>query len=159
MFRRCRILVLVVRVFLAGTIGANAGAPKLANPGRGFHRLHGHCRHICSPARTPLGAALRLPRHSRYRMGLSGAARQHSRHQFERHVHRIRRSPLGRRRFYRQSTVRPHRQGRLFRETRRTGPGHGRFRRFPRATTGTLSPAHFEAFRDATLGLTVYSTA
>jgi hypothetical protein len=157
--RRCRSLVLRLRVSLFGTVGAKARAPKLGNPGRGLHQLHGHSRHICSSARTPLGAALRLPCRPGYRMGLGDASGMYSRRQFERHVYRIHRPAVGRRWFYRQPFARPSCQGCLFGEARRTRSWHGCFRFFPRAAARDLSPAHFPAFPNGTLGLTVYSSA
>lgn len=156
---RCRSLVLAVRVFLKGRIGAKARAPKLGNPGRGLRQLHGHRRYIFSPARTPMGASLRLPRQPRYRMGLSNASRLHPRRQFKWHVHRVRRSALDRRWLHSKPDAGPSCQSCLFCKTRRTRPRHGRFGFFPRTTAGNLSPAHYPAFPNATLELTVYSSA
>lgn len=156
---RCRILVPAVRVFFPYTSGDHSRAPRLGIPGRGLHQLHGHRRSNFSPARTPLGAAIRFSCQPRHRMGLRGTSRHHARHQHQRHVHRVGGPALGWRWLYRKPSVGPSCQNHVFREARRTGSRHGRFRIFSRGTAGNLQATHIQACEDATLNLTVYSPA
>src|ERR1051325_11073705 len=130
----------------------------LGNPAKRFHQVDGHRRHIRSQAGTSLGASLRLPREPGYRVGLRSPSRQHPRYQLQWYVHRIRRSSLGRRWLYCQSSVGDGGRGRLLRETRRTRPRHGSLP-FVSGPPGYLSAAHFQAFPDAAFSLTVYSSA
>ncbi len=157
--RRRRIHVLAKSVFLHRKSGAKARAPRLGNPGRGLHQLHGHRRSIFSPTRTPVGAALRLPRQPRHRMGLGSPKGQHPRRQLQRNVHRVRRPALGWRGIYRQSPVGSPRQTQLLCEASRTRTRDGRFHLLFRRATENVPAAHLQALADAALSLTVYSSA
>ena len=118
--------VRVLGVSLHHRGGGLAWAPRHVIPGRGSHPNHGHWGPASPAPGTPLGAALFVPSRPRNRMGLSGSAWKHARHQRQRNVYRGARYAVGRRRFYRAAESLPNCQARLSREARRTRPRYGR---------------------------------
>jgi hypothetical protein len=121
--------------------GDFARAPWHVIPGRGLHQTHGQCESSRPTTRTPLGAALFVPCRPRDRMGLSGPAWKHARHQRQRNVYRGCRSALGGCGFQRAPDARASCETRLFCETDRAGQRHGRVRsrirdRKPEALSG-----------------------
>ncbi len=123
-------------------------APWYVIPGRGLHPIHGQWGSSRPAPRTPLGAALLVPRRPRDRMGLRGPSGKHARHQRQRNVYRSRRSALGGCRLHRANDPRSSRKTRLFRETDRTGVRHGRVRgRFRVRKPKTFSGSSFRTLR------------
>jgi hypothetical protein len=154
-----RMDVLAVGVFLLCKSGVNARAPRLQKPDTEFRQPHGHRRSINPPDRTPLGAALRLSSQPGDRVGLGVIARQHSRRQLQRHVHRIGRSAVGRGWLHGKPSIGHASKGRLLCETGRTGTWNGRFGLGSRRAAGNLPAVDLPAFSDAYLKLTLYSLA
>jgi len=135
-----RMGVLVTGVCLRRSSGEITVAPHLGILGRGVHQVDGQWGSIVPAFRTPLGAALFVSRQPRDRVGFRSFARQHSRHQLERNVHRIARSVVDWSRFYGAFGAGPAGESGLFGETHRAWPGHGRFRdRFRKPARATLS--------------------
>src|SRR5215469_13512333 len=81
-------LVSVFVVSLNRSSGVPSSAPQLVIPGRGSRPRNELGGSTIPALGTSLGAALRVSRRPRNRMGLSGPAGQHARHQLERNVHR-----------------------------------------------------------------------
>jgi len=120
--------VLVLGVCLIRTSGEIALAPHLGILGRGVHQVHGQWGPIGPAVGSTLGAALLVSRQPRDRVGFGSLARQHTRHQLEWHVHRIRGSFVDWCRIYGAFSAGPASQSGLLREARRARAGHGGLR-------------------------------
>ncbi len=117
--------------------------PHLGILGRGVHQVNGQWGSIVPAFRPTLGAAVLVSRQPRDRMGFSDSARQHARHQLQRHVHRIDRSIVDWSGFHGAFGAGPARKSGLFGETHRARAGYGRhgdgFRRAARAALSRSS--------------------
>jgi len=120
--------MLAISVFLRHRCDVLACASPHANPGRGLFAIYGKWGSSRPAPRTPLGAALSVPRRPGDRMGFRGSAWPHARHQRQWHVHRGARPSLGWRRFLRAIKSDSAIAGQLHGETHRTGLRNGRYR-------------------------------
>src|SRR5690349_10582274 len=132
--------VLAKGVCSSSTSGKFAPSPQLGNLGRGDHQVNGEWGATVPATRTPVGAALLVPRGPRDRVGLGSIARQHARHQFQRYVHRIARPFVGRRWLHGASRAGTPPENGLFRKAHRAGPRHGSLGNSPRRTAREALP-------------------
>ena len=121
-------LVPVFIVCLERPSGDLSSAPQPVIPARGCQPRNELGGSTIPALGTPPGAALRVSRRPRDRMGLCRPARQHARHQFERNVHRSARYAVGWRRLHCATASSSARQTQLPGETRRARPWYGRLR-------------------------------
>lgn len=135
-FRR-RMGVLAAGVCLRRSSGAITLAPYLGILGRGVFQVNGQWGPFAPALRKPLGSAVFVSRQPRYRVGLRGSSRENSRHQLERHVHRIGRYAVDRRGVYGASGAGPASESGLFREAHRARTRHGGFREGVRGAART----------------------
>ncbi len=115
-------------VCLESSNGDFVPAPRYVIPGKGLHQIYGQWGSSSPASRTPLGAALLVPRRPRDRVGFRGSARKHARYQRQWNVHRSRGSALDWRGLHGALESPTAAEGRLLREANRTGTRHGRFR-------------------------------
>src|SRR6266481_8685738 len=115
-------------VCLESSNGDFVPAPRYVIPGKGLHQIYGQWGSSSPASRTPLGAALLVPRRPRDRVGFRGSARKHARYQRQWNVYRSGRSALGGCVLRRATDPRSARKTRVSCEARGAWTWHGRLR-------------------------------